>query len=135
MPYQKSSIRLNTILVVLGVILPFIFLKDVYPFHRFGMFAESVKYEAQSERFYILYKKDNDNKLTLLEAQNIPLNANAFHMQIRKYHYQDRHSDFIRVFDEIIKNKSKTNQKIEWKWYHVRENSQNEIDSVCVFSN
>jgi hypothetical protein len=140
---------LKNILIILfiigGIILPFIFLKDVYPFHRFGMFAEPVKHQAQNEKFYIFYKIENDttfeNTFIELKPQTIPLNSNAFEMQLRKHHYQKKHADFIKVFDEIIKNKTdlkeKPTKKLNWKWYHViqKQDLQNKFDSVCVFSN
>ncbi len=131
----------------MGVILPFIFLKDVYPFHRFGMFAEPIKHQTQYEKFYIFYKIDagidiDTTNFVKLEPQHIPLNANAFEMQLRKYHYQKKHADFISVFDEIIKKKinlgtEKKEEKLKWKWYHViqKQGSHNETDSICVFSN
>ncbi|WP_338812067.1 hypothetical protein V9L05_11775 [Bernardetia sp. Wsw4-3y2] len=125
--------------VCMGVILPFIFLKDVYPFHRFGMFAEPVKHQSQYEKFYIFYKLKSQNKFTELNPQSIPLNANAFEMQLRKHHYQKKHAIFITIFEDIIKNKInlKEDEKLEWKWYHViqKQDSKNEIDSLCVFSN
>lgn len=131
-----------------GIILPFIFLKDSYPFHRFGMFAEPVKHTAQYEKFYIFYKIDtriyiDTTDFVKLEPQNIPLNANAFEMQLRKHHYQKKHAEFITIFDEIIRKKinleedSQKNISLKWKWYHViqKQGSQNEVDSICVFSN
>ncbi|WP_375563088.1 hypothetical protein ACE193_11355 [Bernardetia sp. OM2101] len=121
-------------------------MKDIYPFHRFGMFAEPIKYQAQYEKFYIFYKKETDSNFTELRPQNIPLNANAFEMQLRKHHYQQKHTDFINVFDEIIRNKInlkenlKSGKKLNWKWYHViqkqnSDNKNNKLDSLCVFSN
>ena len=123
--------------VILGIALPFIFLKDVYPFHRFGMFAEPIKHQSHYEKFYIFYKKDTDIHFTELKPATIPLNANAFEMQVRKYHYQKKHADFIPVFDEIIRNKINLDKNLTWKWYHViqKQDSQNEVDSLCVFSN
>jgi len=129
--------------VIIGIVLPFIFLKDVYPFHRFGMFAEPVKYQAQEEKFYIFYKIKSQNKFIELKASTIPLNANAFEMQLRKHHYQKKHADFISIFDKLIRNKinlkedPKNDKKLNWKWYHViqKEDSQNELDSICIFSN
>jgi hypothetical protein len=122
-----------------GIILPFILLKDSYPFHRFGMFAEPVKHQAQYEKFYVFYKTESQNKFIELKAQTISLNANAFEMQLRKHHYQKKHPDFITVFDGIIRNKMnlKEDKKLKWKWYHViqKQDSHNEFDSVCVFSN
>ncbi|WP_291728438.1 hypothetical protein [Bernardetia sp.] len=135
MSSQKHFTYLNTLLIVLGIVFPFIFLKDAYPFHRFGMFAEPVQHKAQYEQFHIFYVFGKDTNFVELLPQNIPLNANAFQMQVRKHHYQKTHTYFINVFEKIIKNKYNSDEKIKWKWYHVKENSQNEIDSVCVFSN
>lgn len=100
------------------------------------MFAEPIKHQTQDERFYVFYKIDNQYKE--LKPQNIPLNANAFEMQLRKHHYQKKHADFITVFDRIIRNKMnlKEEEKLKWKWYHViqKQDSQNKLDSLCVFS-
>lgn len=135
--------------IIVSIIIPFIFLKDSYPFHRFGMFAEPIKYKRQYEKFYIFYQLAPSSVLSStsspapsstlttnfveLKAQEIPINANAFEMQLRKFHYQKKHSEFIAVFDKIIKDKLKlkTAQKLNWKWYQVIQNE----DSICVFSN
>lgn len=52
------------------------------------MFAEPVKHTAQYEKFYIFYKIDtriyiDTTDFVKLEPQNIPLNANAFEMQLQ----------------------------------------------------
>jgi hypothetical protein len=139
--FSKKYLFLFIIVLVLsGVILPFILLKDAYPFHRFGMFAEPIKHQAQNEKFYIFYTLDKTHFIEL-KPQTIPINANAFEMQLRKHHYQKKHADFISVFDKIIKNKMNLkedlNKDLKWKWYHVtqNENLQNELDSLCVFYN
>ena len=124
--------------IFVGTILPFIFLKDVYPFHRFGMFAEPIKSKTQDEKFYVFYKinnEKNNNDFVELKPQNIPLNANAFQMQLRKHHYQREHTNFITVFDKVIRKKVNLREKenLSWKWYHVIKN-ENSKDSVCVFS-
>lgn len=136
--FFKNRLFLSALfLVVGGTLLPFIFLKDIYPFHRFGMFAEPVKYQTQEEKFYIFYKIDKE--FVALKPQTIPINANAFEMQLRKHHYQKKHTDFIAVFDRLLREKANLPQekKIKWKWYHViqKQNSKNEFDSLCVFSN
>lgn len=143
--FSKKNLFLF-IFILVGIIFPFIFLKDIYPFHRFGMFAEPVKHQAQYETFYIFYKKETDSNFTELRSQNIPLNANAFEMQLRKHHYQKKHANFIDVLDKIIRNKMnlkenlKSEKKLNWKWYHViqkqnSDNKDNKLDSLCVFSN
>lgn len=136
--FSKKNLFLF-IFVLAGILFPFIFLKDVYPFHRFGMFAEPLNYQAQYEKFYIFYKKETDTTFIEIKPQNIPLNANAFEMQLRKHHYQKKHTDFIAVFDELIKKKMKLkeNKKLNWKWYHViqKQHLENKLDSLCVFSN
>lgn len=103
------------------------------------MFAEPLNYQAQYEKFYIFYKKETDTTFIEIKPQNIPLNANAFEMQLRKHHYQKKHTDFIAVFDELIKKKMKLkeNKKLNWKWYHViqKQHLENKLDSLCVFSN
>ncbi len=138
--YQKKRLSFIFVFLVLSaIILPFIFLKDTYLFHRFGMFAEPMQHKKQYEKFYIFYKKNNTSNFVELKAQNIPINANAFEMQLRKHHYQKKHIDFIAVLNKIIFKKEKLEQyeKLKWKWYHVvnKQDLQNEPDSLCVFSN
>ena len=127
------------IFIICSIVFPFIFLKDMYPFHRFGMFAEPIQHTSQYEKFYVFYKKNSDSSFLELRPQDIPLNANAYKMQLRKHHYQQKHSIFIDEFDKIIRKKINLNytEQIQWKWYHVFENKniENELDSICVFSN
>ncbi len=41
--------------MVAGFLVPFIFMRTLFPFYRFGMFAEPVKGEAFEEKFEITY--------------------------------------------------------------------------------
>ena len=42
-------------IMLLGVAVPFVLLTDLYPFFRFGMFAEPVSRAVQTERFVVRY--------------------------------------------------------------------------------
>jgi hypothetical protein len=42
-------------IMLLGVTVPFVLLTDLYPFFRFGMFAEPVSRAVQTERFVVRY--------------------------------------------------------------------------------
>ena len=41
--------------LLIGFLLPFVMLRDFYPFHRFAMFAEPLQEQNQQEAFQILF--------------------------------------------------------------------------------
>ena len=95
-------------IVLLGLILPFILITDFFPFLRFGMFAEPIKKDIQTEQF-IVYKINNKEQ-SLFNPELIGINPNTFHYLCRNYFYRNE----MKLFsDNIFSATSSELKKIE----------------------
>ncbi|HSZ26503.1 MAG TPA: hypothetical protein VK766_12315 [Cytophagaceae bacterium] len=74
-----------------GLLIPFILITDIFPFLRFGMFAEPVKKAIQTERFVVL-QTDLLGRQTIFNPENIGINPNTFHYLCRNYYYRNETS-------------------------------------------
>ncbi len=72
-------------LMLLGVTVPFVLLTDVYPFFRFGMFAEPVQRAVQTERFVVRYL-DVAGRPHAVAPADVGLGELVY--LLRNYHYR-----------------------------------------------
>ena len=72
-------------LMLLGVTVPFVLLTDVYPFFRFGMFAEPVQRAVQTERFVVRYL-DAAGRPHAVAPADVGLGELVY--LLRNYHYR-----------------------------------------------
>ncbi len=68
------------------VILPFVLITDIFPFLRFGMFAEPVKKDRPAELFFVMYYKDYQWKK--FDPEEYELQDEAFQYLARNYYYR-----------------------------------------------
>lgn len=95
-------------IVLAGLIIPFILITDFFPFLRFGMFAEPIKKDVQTEQF-LVYQTNNKRK-TLFNPELIGINPNTFHYLCRNYYYRNE----LELFSEKIFSTTSTEiKKIE----------------------
>lgn len=90
--------------MLLLVWIPFILLTDIYPFFRFGMFAEPVKQAVQLEQFAIRYK-DTNGQLHLLSPLQSGLSSLAYLM--RNYYYRNESVQLLNHIHTIYSQKQK----------------------------
>jgi len=72
-------------LMLLGVTVPFVLLTDLYPFFRFGMFAEPVQRAVQTERFVVRYL-DAAGRPHAVAPADVGLGELVY--LLRNYHYR-----------------------------------------------
>jgi hypothetical protein len=95
MELNKKNIM--TTILLAGLLVPFVLLTDIFPFLRFGMFAEPVKKEIQTEKF-ILYKTTLSGKKELFNQEEIGINPNTFYYLCRNYYYRNQ----MQLFSDNI---------------------------------
>ena len=86
MVLNKKNIM--TIVLLFGLFAPFIFITDFFPFLRFGMFAEPIKKNIQTEKF-IIYSTNNYGEKTIFNPRTIGINPNTFYYLCRNYYYRN----------------------------------------------
>ena len=78
--------RLVYVCMLFLVILPFVLITDMFPFLRFGMFAEPVKKDQPAEIFYVLYYADKQWKK--FDPEQYELQDETFQYLARNYYYR-----------------------------------------------
>jgi hypothetical protein len=89
----------NTVITLMlaGMSIPFVLVTDVYPFYRFGMFAEPVKRSVQLEQFAIQYR-DQHQRLLSLDPASVGLSSLAYLM--RNYYYRGEAGKLLQRIHE-----------------------------------
>lgn len=125
---KKPSLSLVLLFLTLaGFCLPFIFFRNTYPFVRFGMFAEPVKTEAQTEVFEVFFRKKPGSSLHRLQPDNdLLFFPESYRMQTRKHVYAGKAEAFLqktaRLYD--IRHPGEQGAK---SWFLVRKTISDSI--------
>ena len=106
------------IFLLVWFLVPFVFMTDLYPFFRFGMFAEPIK-PTQTTEMLQFWWKNAEGKSQLFQPQMIGLTENNFGYILRHYFYTDR---IEQLFSQIHQNMlKKTKEKpIRWQLKQLR---------------
>lgn len=92
---MELTLKNFTIITFIALMtIPFILITDIFPFLRFGMFAEPIRYEVQAETFIttsILNGKEEP-----FDPQNIGLDESVFSQLQRTYYYRNASSEFLQ---------------------------------------
>jgi hypothetical protein len=99
--------------ILTAICIPFILLTDVYPFFRFGMFAEPVTQEIQMEQFAVRYIGQN-NTVHLLDPAEVGLGSLAYLM--RNYYYRQQSELFLQYIHQLYPAKADVK---EWQLLRV----------------
>src|SRR5436189_63115 len=100
------------ITMLVCITIPFILLTDLFPFLRFGMFAEPVKTEIQKEYFEVSYL-DDSNKEKKLDSKLIGIEPHFFYYLGRNYYYRKESGKFLKNIAQIFKKYD--NNVSEWR--------------------
>ena len=118
-------------LFVLLLWLPFVLMTDLFPFMRFGMFAEPVKTTRQTEFFIITLKRGNNEKVIDPITSGIP---------VQTLNYLARNSYYQQRADELLSTVAKSaniqaNDTLRLKVITIQK-SNNQIDTtlICTFT-
>lgn len=122
----------NLIISVLGFFLlfPFILISDIYPFFRFGMFAEPIRQTVQTERFIICYY-NLESKLKILPFETIGFEESHLLYILRSYYYRGKLEQFFSQIHQISK---KSLQIKRWELLRLEyKPSSSQADTTKVF--
>jgi hypothetical protein len=88
--------------VIVGMLaalwVPFVLLTDMYPFFRFGMFAEPVRASIQMEQFAVGYVAV-DRRQQVLSPEQLGITSLAYLM--RNYYYRNQSLTFLKHIHAI----------------------------------
>lgn len=119
MVLNKKNIM--TTILLSGLLVPFILITDLYPFLRFGMFAEPIKKDIQTEKF-ILYETNTTGERSIFNPEAIGINPNTFYYLCRNYYYRNETKLFT---DKLFQSTGDSLQKLELLKTMVTINSGN----------
>lgn len=95
------------------ITLPFIMVTDLFPFMRFGMFAEPIRHDIQKEYFQIVIYPENA-KEEILNPQLVGIEDHFYGYIIRNYFYRGEGYLLLRKIETLLPSPSK---KLELKRY------------------
>ncbi|MDJ1495091.1 hypothetical protein QNI19_19285 [Cytophagaceae bacterium DM2B3-1] len=115
--------------VLLLVWIPFVFQTDLYPLFRFGMFAEPVRREIQTE-YFSLRIISNAHKTYILSPEETKLGSLAYLM--RNYYYRHEADTLLRRIHSITPHADTIS---EWQLLRmVSEVDHRKVDTTVVAS-
>lgn len=101
------KIRVRNIIIILSLVavtLPFILVTDLFPFMRFGMFAEPVKHTAQTESFILTYLT-REGKEKVFDPQEIGIEPHFFFYLTRNYYYRKESTILFEKVERAAREK------------------------------
>ncbi len=107
MVLNKKNIM--TTIILTGLFVPFILITDIFPFFRFGMFAEPIRKNIQTEKF-VIYSTDTNDRRRIFDPSTIGINSNTFLYLCRNYYYRKETDLFAR---KIFISSGKSLKKLE----------------------
>ena len=118
-------------LFVLLLWLPFVLMTDLFPFMRFGMFAEPVKTVQQTEYFIITLERDNIEKAIDPNTSGIPVQT--LNYLARNSYYQKRANLLLSTVAKSAKIKAKDTLRLQVITIQ-KPNSQIDTTLICTFT-
>lgn len=107
------------------MLLPFVLLKDIYPFYRFAMFAEPLQ-RGEVEHFLITYRSENDS-IVPFRSMDFEISESKIATWMRNY--------FYRGEAELLLQRLKTLQggtTSDWRLYRIKT-TKDGSDTTLVF--
>jgi len=101
------KIKLKNIIItgfIAALILPFILVTDLFPFARFGMFAEPVRATDTLQVFEPEYYKHH--QWHHLDGRDLHLASNSFMYLARNYYYRNQSGLFLSRLSEVLPDTS-----------------------------
>ncbi len=99
---ERSKALKRTVIAMAfaGLLVPFVSFKDIYPFYRFGMFAEpAYGSDRKSEVFFARYQV-NGTKLTL-DPQTFGMPDSQWQALSRNYFYRGEGKMLLQNFQQL----------------------------------
>ena len=94
--------RFVVVATLAGLILPFILQTQLYPFFRFGMFAEEIETPIQLEHFHLVVT--SSVKRIVLDPSLAGLTQGNLNYLLRNYVYRNESQIFLEKFSPNIRD-------------------------------
>lgn len=102
------------ILTLFFLLVPFVLITDIFPFLRFGMFAEPVDADRPMEIFYVMYKDINDG-WTRFDPEQYQMQDETFQYLARNHYYRKEG----KLLLEKLGESSDVIRGEHWKFFKV----------------
>ena len=104
---MSVRIKRTVIILMLSLItLPFIMVTDLFPFMRFGMFAEPVRHSIQTEKFQIIVVSKNGLE-EILKPEMIGIEDHFYQYLIRNYFYRGEGTVLLQKIKTLLSSDTK----------------------------
>ena len=120
-----------TISVTILALIPFVLLTDLFPFFRFGMFAEPVKSSIQTELFQVITVND-DGKEEVFNPQRMGINSADFNYLCRNYYYRREGEIFLKKISEAYNRKDLKEWIIQRTLYSERKKDSARVTRLTI---
>ncbi|MEY3417867.1 MAG: hypothetical protein RL060_1979 [Bacteroidota bacterium] len=107
--------------------LPFVLMTDLFPFMRFGMFAEPVKTTRQTEFFIITLERGNTEKVIDPNTSGIPVQT--LNYLARNSYYQQRADELLRTVAQSEKIEAKDILRLQ---VITIQNTEKQADTTLI---
>lgn len=107
--------------------LPFVLMTDLFPFMRFGMFAEPVKTTRQTEFFIITLKRGNNEKVIDPITSGIPVQT--LNYLARNSYYQQRADELLSTVAQSEKIEAKDTLRLQ---VITIQNTEKQADTTLI---
>lgn len=111
---SKRSKTLITWLTFLLILLPFVLVTDLFPFLRFGMFAEAQPTGTDSLQVFMITYTNSQNQQILFDPEKYAFNQQAFQHLARNYFSRNEAKTML----EKLKKSDLTHSK-NWYFYTI----------------
>lgn len=105
------------LLFFLLMLIPFVLIKDVYPFYRFGMFAEPLP-NNEVENFLITYQNEQGDTVVFC-GMDFEIAESKIATWMRNYFYRGEASLLLQRLKTLRAGKTSS-----WKLYRIKTNLQ-----------
>jgi hypothetical protein len=120
-----------TISITVLAMIPFVLLTDLFPFFRFGMFAEPLKSSIQTEYFQIAIIYNND-KEAIFDPQETGVNSIDFNYLCRNYFYRKEGEAFLRKLSGVYNKKGIREWTIKRTTYSAGKENKSTVARIIL---
>jgi hypothetical protein len=120
-----------TISITILALIPFILLTDLFPFFRFGMFAEPLKSSIQTEVFHVTVIHD-DGMEEVFDPKEMSINSSDFNYLCRNYYYRKEGEIFLSKLSTVFKQKGIRAWTIKRTLYHDAKESNSTVAKIII---
>jgi hypothetical protein len=126
------SVKIKNFIIpalLIAITIPFVLQTDLFPFLRFGMFAEPIQPQTEFETFEVSYV-DRSNKEVIVSSKSFGIEKHFFPYLARNHYYRNESDLFLKKISDILPD---TNI-VEWRLKKIEypnNNPQNK-DTVLI---